>query len=239
MGIGMERQLAIYMAGLAEQKPLQSTRVENLRQLARETLSAEAWGYLEGSAGSEDTALANLEAFRRWRIVPRMLCGVARPDPSVELFGRRLSAPILLAPIGVQSILHADAELAVARAAASVGLPMVLSTVSSRSLEEVAKVMGDAPRWFQLYWSASQDLTTSLIGRAEAAGFEALVGFARGIRGGYEGKRAGGKTACDVDSRFLFDNLGDMEKQNAIAALARPFSRPIVRPCPYQALLPE
>jgi isopentenyl diphosphate isomerase/L-lactate dehydrogenase-like FMN-dependent dehydrogenase len=175
MGIGMERQLAIYMAGVVAQKPLQPTRVEDLRRAARETLSAEAWGYLEGSAGTEDTAAANLEAFRRWRIVPRMLCGVARPDPSVELFGRRLGAPLLLAPIGVQSILHAEAEVAVARAASSVELPLVLSTVSSRSLEEIAEVMGDAPRWFQLYWSASQDLTASLIGRAEAAGYEALV----------------------------------------------------------------
>src|SRR3712207_4020901 len=92
----------------------------------RETVTPEAYDYVAGGAGAEDTMRANLEAFRRWRILPRMLRDVSVRDPSTELLGARLPAPVLLAPIGVQSIVHEDGELAVARAAASTGVPMIL-----------------------------------------------------------------------------------------------------------------
>jgi lactate 2-monooxygenase len=172
---GMQRQLQIYLSGLAGEKPPFPLAIEALEARAREVLRPEAAAYLFGGAGGEETVRANREAFRRWRLVPRMLRGVGRRDLSVELLGHRLPAPVLLAPIGVQGILHPEGELAVARAAAAVGLPFVLSTVSSQPLEAVAEAMGPAPRWFQLYWGRDPELTVSLIRRAEAAGYEALV----------------------------------------------------------------
>lgn len=172
---GMERQLQIYLAGLQGQRPAAPVSVEALEQRARELLSPEAYGYVAGGAGGEDTMRANLEAFRRQRIVPRLLRDVAKRDLGVEVLGQRLAAPVLLAPIGVQSIVHPEAELAVARAAASLSLPLVLSTASSKTMEEVAATMGDAPRWFQLYWGRDPELTASLLARAERAGYSALV----------------------------------------------------------------
>jgi isopentenyl diphosphate isomerase/L-lactate dehydrogenase-like FMN-dependent dehydrogenase len=118
---------------------------------------------------------ANREGFRRWRIVPRFLRNVAERDLSTSVMGLRLRAPVLLAPVGVQSILHPEAELAVARAARSVGVPMVLSTLSSVPLETIAQTLGDVPRWFQLYWPQNNDLAASFLSRAERAGYSALV----------------------------------------------------------------
>ncbi len=138
-------------------------------------MTPEAYAYVAGGAGSEDTMRANREAFRRWRIVPRFLRDVGARDLGVRLFGKTLRAPILLAPIGVLSIVHDDAELAVARAAAGLDVPMILSTVSSTPLEAVAAASGDAPRWFQLYWPRNNDLAASLVRRAEAAGYGAIV----------------------------------------------------------------
>ena len=130
--------------------------------------------YLAGGARWQRTRCGpTATPSRRWRIVPRFLRDVDRRDLSVEVLGHRLPAPVLLAPIGVQSILHKHAELAVARAALDLGWPMVLSTVSSETMEDVAKELGDSPRWFQLYWPRSDDLTASFVARAEAAGYSA------------------------------------------------------------------
>jgi isopentenyl diphosphate isomerase/L-lactate dehydrogenase-like FMN-dependent dehydrogenase len=118
---------------------------------------------------------ANREAFFRWRIVPRMFCDVTHRDLGAELFGMRLPAPVILAPVGVQGIIHSEAEVATARAAASLGLPFVLSTLSSISIEDVANSAGSAPRWFQLYWGKNPELTASMLQRAERAGYKALV----------------------------------------------------------------
>ncbi|MCL6515339.1 MAG: alpha-hydroxy-acid oxidizing protein [Alicyclobacillus sp.] len=142
---------------------------------ARERLPDGPWWYLEGGAGLESTMRANREAFDRWRIRTRLLRDVENRDLGVTLFGRALPAPFLLGPVGVQSILHPDAELASARAAAAFGVPFVLSTVSSVPLEQVAIAMGEAPRWFQLYPGRDPEIITSLIQRAERAGYGALV----------------------------------------------------------------
>jgi isopentenyl diphosphate isomerase/L-lactate dehydrogenase-like FMN-dependent dehydrogenase len=172
---GNQRQMEIYLAGLKGQGPAQPVAVEELERLARDKLKPGAYGYLAGGAGGEDTMRANLEAFRRWRLVPKFLRDVSRRDLSVKVLGQRLRAPILLAPIGVQSILHKKAEVAVARAAARVKLPFVLSTASSRNMEEVAEAAGDGQRWFQLYWPNNQELAASFLARAEQAGYSALV----------------------------------------------------------------
>lgn len=172
---GMRRQLDIYQAGVEGHKPTLPLAWPDLEERARADLTEEAFGYLAGGAGSEETMTSNREAFRRWKIVPRMLQGVTKRDLSVELVDRRLPVPLLLAPIGVQGIMHRDGEVAVARAAAASGIPVVLSTVSSKTLEDVAEEMGESPRWFQLYWPTDPELTNSFLERAEGAGYEALV----------------------------------------------------------------
>jgi isopentenyl diphosphate isomerase/L-lactate dehydrogenase-like FMN-dependent dehydrogenase len=118
---------------------------------------------------------ANLEAFRRRRIVPRMLRDVSQRDLRTTVLGTVMAAPVMLAPVGVQTILHPDGELASARAAAAVGLPVVASTAAARSMEEVAEAAGDTPRWFQLYQPKDEDLTRSFVRRAEDAGYSAIV----------------------------------------------------------------
>ena len=146
-----------------------------LEQRAKDKLTPGAFGYVAGGASSEDTMRANLAAFRKHRIVPRFLRDCANRDWRTTLVGVEMPAPVLLAPIGVLSIVHPEAEVAVARAAAGLGLTMVLSTVSARSLEEVAGSPAGAPRWFQLYWPRHRDFAASLVHRAEAAGYRALV----------------------------------------------------------------
>ncbi|GAA1541233.1 lactate 2-monooxygenase [Actinomadura kijaniata] len=168
-------QNEIYLNGLGDALPGLPTDLTRLEALAEGRLSAQAFGYVAGAAGSEATARANREAFDRWRIVPRMLRDVAERDLSVEVLGTPMPAPVLLAPIGVQSILHPDGELATARAAAGTGLPVILSTASSYAMEEVAAAGGDGPRWYQLYWPKDRDLAVSLLDRARAAGYTALV----------------------------------------------------------------
>lgn len=172
---GPLREQEIYQLGMKGGKLSVPVRLAALEQKAKEVLSPPVWDYVAGGAGGEQTARANLEAFYRWRIVPRMLRDVAERDLSLELFGSRLSAPLLLGPVGTLGIVHKDSDVAVARAAASVGVPFVLSTASSRPLEEVAQASGENPRWFQLYWGRNPELTASLVGRAEKAGYQAVV----------------------------------------------------------------
>jgi isopentenyl diphosphate isomerase/L-lactate dehydrogenase-like FMN-dependent dehydrogenase len=173
--LGIERQFAIYREGLAGRTISVPVSHKLLEARAREVMAFPAFEYVSGGAGGEDTMRANREAFRRWRIAPRMLRNVSSRDLSVTVLGRRFPAPLFLAPVGVQGIVHPDGELAVARAAASLGVPMILSTVSSFTLEQVAQALGPTPRWFQLYWSSDPDLAASFLRRAEAAGYEAVV----------------------------------------------------------------
>jgi lactate 2-monooxygenase len=168
---GSQVQNAIYVSG---ESPW-PIAPEEWEARAADVLEAGPFDYIAGGAGSEATMRANLEAFERRRLRPRMLTGNRERDISVEVLGTSSPTPFLLAPIGVLSIAHAEGELAVARAAAATGVPMVLSTAASNSLEEVAEAMGDAPRWFQLYWVNDRDVAVSLVERAEAAGYGAIV----------------------------------------------------------------
>ena len=142
---------------------------------AVERLAAGPYGYIAGGAGAEATMRANREAFERRRLRPRMLAAHPERDISVEVLGTRSAFPFLLAPVGVLSIAHAEGELAPARAAAAARVPFVVSTAASHSIEEIAEAMGDAPRWFQLYWVSNRDVVASLVSRAEAAGYGAIV----------------------------------------------------------------
>ena len=168
-------QNEIYLTGLADELPKYPIDFRSLEAKAQEVMSAEAFGYVAGSAGLERTEVANRAAFDKWRIVPRFLRNVGERDLSSTVLGTSFPAPIALAPVGVQGIVHPEAELAVARAAKSLGVPMVLSTVSSYRMEEVAEVLGDSPKWFQLYWPRDSDVASSFLRRAKAAGFSTLV----------------------------------------------------------------
>ena len=168
-------EFEIYARGLAGEVPRLPVSIDGLAQRAREVLSAEAYGYVAGGAGAERTMHANIEAFERRKIVPRMLRDVSVRDPSTTVLGTPMTAPVLLAPVGVQSIIHAEAELAAARAAGALGVPFILSTAASRSIEQVAEAMGTARRWYQLYWPNDRELAVSFLARAERASYEAVV----------------------------------------------------------------
>ncbi|MPQ97983.1 lactate 2-monooxygenase [Modestobacter sp. I12A-02628] len=174
-GTGRQRQDQVYRAGAYGRLPAVPTSARRLQRAARRRLSARAYAYVAGGAGDEDTQRANRAAFDRWAVVPRVLRDVSARDTSVELFGRRLPAPLLLGPVGALGLVHPDADLAVARAAAATGVPMVFSNQASVSMETCAAAMGDSPRWMQLYWSTSDDLVESLVARAEASGCDALA----------------------------------------------------------------
>jgi lactate 2-monooxygenase len=170
-----QRQVEIYTTGLSGIRPTVPVDVTRLREAAQAVMSPEAYAYIAGGAGTESTMKANREAFERWRIVPRMLNDVSTYNTSVELFGEKLESPMLLAPIGVLDMAHPDADIAVAKAAAAENIPMIFSNQASHSMEDCAAVMGNSPRWFQLYWSKMDDLVVSLVQRAEKAGCSAIV----------------------------------------------------------------
>jgi lactate 2-monooxygenase len=164
-------QTGIYLSGGYEW-PLTAADWE---ARAAEKLEQGPFDYVAGGAGSEATMHANREAFERRRIRPRMLTGNVQRDLSVEVLGTPSAAPFLLAPIGVLGIVHPEADLAVARAAAANGVPIVLSSAASSSIEQVAEEVGDAPRWFQLYWVSDRKIAESFVRRAEASGYGAIV----------------------------------------------------------------
>lgn len=173
--IGQQVQLEIYGSAATGKRIDLPFSFDEWEKQAREKLSDEAYWYVAGAAGGGNTMRANREAFDRVRIRQRALNDVSVRDISVEVFGQRIAAPFLLAPIGVQGILQKDGEKMTARAAAAAGIPIILSSVSSVTMEEVAQESGSNPRWFQLYPSHVKELTSSFVKRAEAAGYTAIV----------------------------------------------------------------
>lgn len=168
-------QYEIYLKGLEDQTPPFTTDLAALEDAARDRMGPRPYGYVAGAAGTGATARANRAAFDAHRIVPRMLRDATERDLRTTVLGSELAAPVLLAPIGVQTIVHPDGERATARAAAAAGVPMVLSTAASHTIEEVAEANGDGQRWFQLYWPHDDEVTVSFLDRARAAGYTALV----------------------------------------------------------------
>lgn len=174
-GISRRTQSEIYRAGLSGTRPRVPVDADALETAARKALSAEAFAYIAGGAGAERTVAANRAAFGRWQVWPRPLRDVSSRDLSIDFLGARRPTPLLLAPLGVMEMARADADLAVARAAASLGVPYTLSNQASFPMEQVAASAPDGSRLFQLYWSASDELNASLLRRAEASGCEAVV----------------------------------------------------------------
>ena len=171
----VDRQKETYIAGMSGHQARIPFDFKTLSLKAKEKISKEAFAYIAGGAGFETTIQENRSAFSKWKIVPRMLRDVSVRDTSVELFGDKLPFPLLLSPVGVLDLAHKDADLGVARAAAATGVPMIFSNQASASMEETSAVMGNSPRWFQLYWSKSDELIASLVKRAEASGCSAIV----------------------------------------------------------------
>jgi lactate 2-monooxygenase len=170
-------QFSIYFDGLVGTTPSLPMSFAEWERRAEATMTPELWSYVAGGAGNEHTQDANVRAFGRWGLMPRMLVGEVERDQSVELFGRRLPTPLLLAPVGVIGLCSDDGhgDLATARASASSGVPMVASTLMEDPLEDVAAALGDTPGWFQLYPPNDRELTESFVRRAEAAGWAAIV----------------------------------------------------------------
>jgi L-lactate dehydrogenase (cytochrome) len=164
-------QNAIYIAGEAEW-PIGP---EDWEAAAEAKLDPGAFGYIAGGAGGESTMRSNLAAFERHTLRPRMLAGNTERDVSVEVLGTRSAAPFWLGPVGVLSIAHSEKEVGAARGAAAAGVPFILSSAASSTIEDVAEAMGDAPRWFQLYWINDREVAASFVRRAEAAGYGAIV----------------------------------------------------------------
>ena len=174
-GISRRTQSDIYRAGISGTRPLVPVDTQALEDAARRALTPEAFAYIAGGAGAERTMAANRAAFGRWQIWPRPLRDVGERDLSIDFLGTTRPSPLLLAPLGVMEMVHDEADLAVARAAASLGMPYALSNQASFPMEDVRDAAPDGSRMFQLYWSADDDLNASLLRRAEASGCEAIV----------------------------------------------------------------
>ena len=156
------------------QIPPEVVSLDDYEQLARRRVEPSAWAYVVGGAGDEQTLRDNREAFGRWRISPRIFADVSAGSTQLELLGRRLAHPILVAPMAFHQLMHPDGEIGTVLGAAAMETPVVVSTQAGISLEEVAR-RAMSPLWFQLYIQADRGFTEQLVRRAEAAGYEALV----------------------------------------------------------------
>jgi len=206
-------------------------RIEEWEALAQSTAPREAFDYAAGGSGAEQTMRRNVEAFSRWAILPRTLRDVSDRSTAITLWGQQYAAPVMLAPIGMQRIIHPEGELASSRAAAKHNIPFVTSTVSSYSLEEIAEQMGDRPRWFQLYWSNDREISASMVRRAERAGYSAVVltvdtillGWkVRDLRNGYSPLKLGMGMANYVADPVFSAKYGqypEISKEEVVAAI--------------------
>lgn len=159
----------------AEEPPSGFPPIDALEEVASRRVSASIWAYIQGGAGEERTLRANREAFSRAILRPRALRGVEELDLRCRLLGEQVAAPIFVAPMAYQETVHPDAEPGVARATAAAGLLGVYSTLSSRSLEEIAAAAGTGPRWFQLYHQPEAAVERGLLDRAKRTGYSAIV----------------------------------------------------------------
>ncbi|MFE3259253.1 lactate 2-monooxygenase [Nocardia sp. NPDC059229] len=170
-------QNEIYFNGLRGVVPALPVSFAELAERAQAALPPSVWSYVAGGAGDERTQRANVAAFDRWGVIPRMFVGAKQRDLSVELFGSTWPAPVFMVPVGVIGLCAQDGhgDLATARAAARTGVPMVASTLSVDPMEDVAAEFGETPGFFQLYTPTDRDLAASLVERAERAGFKGIV----------------------------------------------------------------
>jgi isopentenyl diphosphate isomerase/L-lactate dehydrogenase-like FMN-dependent dehydrogenase len=149
--------------------------VDDFEEAARERLDPGAYAYYAGGAGDEHTLRANSAAFERWELRPRVLVDVSEASTATSVLGTEVALPLLVAPTAFHRLAHPEGELATARAAATAGTVMCLSTLSSTSPAELAAAAPGAPQWFQLYWSRDRGFTRELLAAVAEAGFRAIV----------------------------------------------------------------
>jgi 4-hydroxymandelate oxidase len=149
--------------------------LSDFEPLAVERMTAPAYGYVAGGAWDEITLRESVEAWKRFRFVPRVLRDVSAVDVSGRFLGRTAALPVAVAPTAAQGLAHPNAEAEMVSGAAAAGIPHTLSTTSSKSMEEVAAAAPDAERWFQLYIVGGMRYSRSLVERAEAAGYRAII----------------------------------------------------------------
>ncbi len=171
----VDHQKRIYLRGFAGTMPLVPVDWRQLEEKAKGHMTPAAHAYIAGGAGLESTMASNRSDFEKVKIIPRMLRDTSNRDMHIELFGQQFPSPLMISPVGVLEMVHPEADVAVGRAAASLGVPYIFSNQASRPMEEVAAAMGNSPRWFQLYWSKSNDLVANFVQRAEKAGCSAIV----------------------------------------------------------------
>ena len=150
-------------------------RLADFEGPARERLHPAAWAYYAGGSWDEHSFRDTLDSWSRYRLRPRVLVDVEHVDLRTTLLGREVALPLGIAPAALHGMAHADGECATAQAAAEAGILQVVSTVASRSIEDVAATVPDAPRWFQLYVQRDRGLSRDLVQRAEAAGYQAIA----------------------------------------------------------------
>ena len=170
-------QNEIYFAALQGKLCRFPIRYEELEALGQEALPSDLVSYVAGGCGNERTQDANVTAFDRYGIIPRMFVGAAQRDLSIDLFGMHLPTPLFMSPIGVIGLCATDGhgDIATAQAAAQTGVPMIASTLSVDPLEAVAEHFGATPGFFQLYTPTDRELAESFVRRAETAGYEGIV----------------------------------------------------------------
>ncbi|MCB0687740.1 MAG: alpha-hydroxy-acid oxidizing protein [Saprospiraceae bacterium] len=171
----VDLQREIFLGGLRGDRPVIPLRFSDLRLEVKDRLSGQAFDYLDGGAGAEATNESNRAAFQRWQIVPQMLKGISRTDLSIQLFGHDLECPLFLCPIGVLELAHPEGDLAVSSACAQTNTPLMISSQASNPMEAIAGIMPNALKFFQLYWSKSEELVASFVSRAGDCGCRAIV----------------------------------------------------------------
>jgi len=158
--------------------------VADFEAAAAEKLEPGVLGYFAGGAGDEVTLRENVAAWGRWRLRPRMLAGLGEWSARTELLGAEASMPVLVAPVAYQRLVHPEAEVAMARAAAAAGTVMCLSTLATTRPRELAEAVPEGRRWFQLYCFRDEGVTKALMDEAVESGFEAIVVTVDAPRGG-------------------------------------------------------
>ncbi|XNL29621.1 alpha-hydroxy acid oxidase [Longispora sp. K20-0274] len=176
--------------------------VEDYQSIARDRLTPEVWDFVEGGSGAERTLAANRQAFEGMTLRPRVLVDVSAPDARTTLFGAPLATPVGVAPTAYHRLMHPDGELATARGAGAAGALYVVSIFASQPLEDIAKA-ATGPLWLQLYWLRRREALVDLVGRAEAAGYRALVLTVDAPRIGRRLRDARNGFAIDPDVRAV------------------------------------
>jgi lactate 2-monooxygenase len=171
----ISRMSDIFFKGLQGYKPKIPVCLDALDEVAHKYIPKGPYAYIHGGAGREHLVERNKDAFLKWSIVPRVLKDISEYDTSIELFGEKHDYPLILSPVGALDLASPQGEVAVGRAAASENIAMGFSSMASTPMEVVAAAMGKGKRWYQLYWTNSDEYNQSLIERAESSGCSAII----------------------------------------------------------------